>query len=138
MILLDNDVLIDIALDRHPHSEPASELLDIIESGAETACIAWHSVSNLYYLVSPTRGRMSTRDFIVELTQFVGVAMTDTEGIRYAAGLPMADFEDAMQVAAAYACGARYIVTRNIRDYQHSPIPAVDPQNALAELIQES
>ena len=101
MILLDNDVLIDIALDRHPHSEPASELLDIIESGSETACIAWHSVSNLYYLVAPTRGGVSTRDLIIELTRFVGVAMTDTEGIRYAAGLPMADFEDAMQVPAA-------------------------------------
>lgn len=135
MILLDNDVLIDIALDRHPHSRLASELLDIIESGVETACIAWHSVSNLYYLVAPTRGGMSTRDFIVELTRFVGVAMTDTEGIRYAAGLPMADFEDAMQVAAARACGARCIVTRNIRDYARSPIPAVSPQEALAELV---
>ena len=28
MILLDTDVLIDVALDRRPHSEPASELLD--------------------------------------------------------------------------------------------------------------
>ena len=63
--------------------------------------------------------------------------MTDTEGIRYAAALPMADFEDAMQVAAARACGARYIVTRNIRDYQHSPIRAASPQEALAELIQD-
>jgi len=134
MILLDNDVLSDIALDRHPHSGPASELLDMIERGAETACIAWHSVSNLYYLVSPTRGSMSTRDFIVELTQFVEVAMTDTEGIRYAVSLPMTDFEDAMQVAAARACGARYIVTRNIRDYENSPIPAVSLQDALAEL----
>ena len=33
MMLIDNDVLIDIALDRSPHSEPASKLLDIIESG---------------------------------------------------------------------------------------------------------
>ena len=135
MILLDNDVLIDIALDRYPHSEPASELLNIIESGSETACIAWHSVSNLYYIVAPTRGGISTREFIVELTRFVGVAMTDTEGIRYAAGLQMADFEDAMQVAAARACGARFIVTRNIRDYQHSPIRAISPQEALAELV---
>lgn len=135
MILLDNDVLIDIALDRHPHSVPAAELLDAIESGMDTACIAWHSVSNLFYLVSPTRGGMRTRDFIVELTRFVGVAATDTDGIRYAAALPMSDFEDAMQVAAARACRARCIVTRNIRDYERSPIPAVSPQEALADLV---
>ena len=135
MIFLDTDVLVDIALDRHPHSEAASELLDRIEHGAEAAYIAWHSVSNLYYLIAPTFGSVSARDFIVELTRFVSVATTDTEGIHYAAGLPMADFEDAMQVAAARACGARYIVTRNIRDYERSPIRAVDPQQALGELF---
>jgi len=131
MILLDTDVLIDVALDRHPHAGPASELLDRIEHGAENACIAWHTVSNFYYIVAPSRGGMSARDFIVELTRFVAVATTGTEAIRYAAELPMADFEDAMQVAAARACGARHIVTRNVRDYARSPIRAVDPQTAL-------
>ena len=135
MILLDTDVLIDVALDRHPHSGPSSELLDQIEQGAESAYIAWHSVSNLYYIVAPARGGLSARDFIVELTRFVEVATTDTEAIRYAAGLPMGDFEDAMQVAAARACGARHIVTRNVRDYERSPIRAIDPQEALTELF---
>ncbi|MCY4109458.1 MAG: PIN domain-containing protein [Chloroflexi bacterium] len=135
MILLDIDVLIDVALDRRPHSDPASELLDRIEHGAEAAFIAWHSVSNLYYLVAPALGGVTARDFIVELTRFVAVASTDTESIHYAAGLPMPDFEDAMQVAAARACGARRIVTRNVADYERSPIPAVDPQQALSGLF---
>ena len=135
MILLDTDVLIDVALDRHPHSEAASELLDRIENGAEAAYIAWHSVSNFYYLVAPALGGANALNFIVELTRFVGVATTDAEGIRYAAGLPMTDFEDAMQVAAARACGARQIVTRNVRDYEHSPIRAVEPREALTGLF---
>ena len=131
MILLDTDVLIDIALDRMPHSEAAFELLDRIERGVEPASIAWHSISNLYYIVNPTRGDITTRDFIRELTEFVQVAETDTESIRYATQLPMADFEDAMQVAAARACNAQFIVTRNTRDYQRSPIPAITPQQHL-------
>ena len=135
MILLDTDVLIDVALDRHPYSGPASQILDRVEHGAESACIAWHSVSNLYYLIAPSRGGVSARYFIMELTRFVAVAATDTEAVRYAAGLPMPDFEDAMQVAAARACGARTIVTRNVRDYERSPIPGVSPQEALTGLF---
>ena len=135
MILLDTDVLIDVALDRPPHSGPAAELLDRIEHGAETAYIAWHSVSNLYYVITPALGGVSARDFIVELTRFVAVASTNTESIRYAAGLPMTDFEDAMQVAAARACGARHIVTRNVKDYELSPVRAVHPQEALSGLF---
>ncbi len=135
MMLLDTDMLIDVALDRHPHSGPASELLDRIEHGAESAYIAWHTVSNLYYIVAPSRGGVSTRDFIVELTRFVAVATTDTEAVRWAAELPVADFEDAMQIAAARACGARHIVTRNVRDYERSPIRAISPQEALSGLF---
>lgn len=135
MILLDTDVLIDVALDRRPHADPAAQLVDRIEHGAEAAFIAWHSVANFYYLVAPALGGVNARDFIVELTRFVAVATTDTAGIRYAAGLPMADFEDAMQVAAARACGARLIVTRNVKDYERSPIRAVAPPEALRELF---
>ena len=135
MILLDTDVLVDVALDRLPHAEPAAELLDRIEHGAHSACIAWHSVSNLYYLVAPSTGEVSTRDFVADLTRIVTVAAADTDAIRYAAELPMPYFEDAMQVAAARACGARHIVTRNIEDYQLSPIRAVTPQEALEELL---
>jgi len=133
-MLLDTDVLIDLALDRHPHAEATAELLDRIEHSTLTAFIAWHTVSNFYYLVSPSRGRTDTRDFIVELTRFVSVVSTGTEALHYAAALPMGDFEDAMQVAAARACGARYIVTRNVKDYHRSPVPAVRPQHALEEL----
>ena len=64
----------------------------------------------------------------------MAVATTGTEALRSAAALPMADFEDAMQVAAAQACGARYIVTRNVRDHKRSPIRAITPHDALDEL----
>ena len=135
MILLDCGVLIDVALDRRPHSGPASELLDRIEHSGEGVCIAWHTVSNFYYIVAHASSAASSRDFVDELTRLVSVASTDTEAIRYPAGLPMADFEDAMQVAVARTCGARHIVTRNVKDYARSPIPAIDPQTALSGLL---
>ena len=78
MILLDTDVLIDIALDRRPHAAPSSELLDRVERGARRAFVAWHTLSNFYYLVTPAHGDTDTRDFIAELIRFVAVAPADT------------------------------------------------------------
>jgi len=46
----------------------------------------------------------------------------------------MADFEDAMQVAAAAACRAEVIATRNLRDFARSPIRAASPERLLREL----
>ena len=134
-MLLDTDVLIDVALDRHPHSERSSELIDRVEREARRAFVAWHTLSNFYYLVTPVQGDADARDFIAELVRFVAVAPADTQALRYAVSLPMADFEDAMQVAAARACGARYIVTRNVRDFARSPVPAITPGEALAQLF---
>ena len=134
-MLLDTDVLIDVALDRRPHSGPSSELLDRVERGGRRAFVAWHTLSNFHYLVTPARGVADTRDFIAELVRFVAVAPADTAALRYALSLPMADFEDAMQVAAARACGARHIVTRNVKDFARSPIPATTPRKALTQLF---
>ena len=134
-MLLDTDVLLDVALDRQPHADAAAEILDRLERGRERAFIAWHTVSNFYYLVAPSRGGPGARDFILDLTRFVAVAETDTSAVRYAAELPMHDFEDALQVAAARACGARHIVTRNVRDFDRSPIPALTPAEALTEMF---
>ena len=135
MILIDTDVLIDVALDRQPFSDAASELLDRLQTGPKRAFVAWHSLSNFYYLVTPARGGSDARDFITELIRFVEVADCGTDAIGFAAGLGMEDFEDAMQVAAARACGARFIVTRNARDFRRSPIPAIRPLEALESLF---
>ena len=129
-ILLDTDVLIDVALDRQPHGQPASDLLDEIERGRVTGYFSWHTASNFYYLVSPRRGNKDAKLFLVELMRFVAVAPASTRSLQYGASLEMKDFEDAM------ACGAEVIATRNLRDYRNSPIRAVDAQDLLA-LIRE-
>ena len=134
MILLDTDVLIDFALGRTPHAQDAAELLAHLERRPRMAFVAWHSLSNFYYLVRPTRGAGAAKDFLVDLTRFVTVAPADTEALHFAAGLPLSDFEDALQVAAARACGASVIATRNVRDFRRSPIPARTPKALLKKL----
>ena len=135
MILVDSDVLIDDALDRYPHSVDSKEFLERVEQTQGYVYIAWHTASNVYYIVARRGGDEFARRFIRRLLGFVDIATTTTEGLHYALELNMRDFEDAMQVAAAQACGAEYIVTRNIQDFVNSPIQAIEPQQALAELF---
>ncbi len=135
-LLLDTDVLIDLALDREPFAEPAAALFEILERRPGFAWIAWHTASSFYYLVAPERGPAGARRFLAELTEFVGVAETTTESLRTATGLALRDFEDAMQVAAALACGAELIVTRDLKEYSASPVPAMSPERAVARLAE--
>jgi len=133
-VLLDADVLIDVALNRAPYVESAAALLDELERRPGTAFIAWHTISNFYNLVVPCRGRRGTREFLVDLTEFVDVAPGTVQGLRFAARLPLRDFEDALQVAAALACGAEVIATRDLRDYAKAPVRAAAPEVVLRAL----
>ena len=134
ILLIDTDILIDFALDRRPHAAAAGELLDALERRQATGFVAWHSVANFHCLVVSKRGSSTTKAFLLDLLRFVQVAPASTDSVRYAASLPMRDFEDALQVAAAVACGANTIATRNVRDYARAPVRATTPTVLLKEL----
>ena len=53
-------------------------------------------------------------------------SLTEKE-LRGAAGLDFSDYEDAIQAATAQRAGADFIVTRNKKDFIHSPVPAISP-----------
>lgn len=131
MILLDTDVILDVALAREPHVEASAALLHLLEVRHRRAFVAWHTLSNLWYLLRPRRGREPVRRFLEELTALAAVAPAGTDDFLWAVSLPMTDLEDAMQVAAARACGAEHIATRNVADFQASPVPARTPAELL-------
>ena len=134
ILLVDTDVLIDLALDRRPYATAAAELLEGLERRQANGFIAWHSVANFYSLVGAKQNHAAAKAFLLDLLRFVQVAPASTESVRYAAALPMRDFEDALQVAAAVACGATIIATRNVRDYARSPVRAATPTALVKEL----
>ena len=134
IVLLDTDVLIDIALDRTPHAEAATKLLEGLENRHGKGFVAWHSLSNFYYLVSPLKGTYQTRDYLDDLIQFIDIAPATRECFHAACQMPMKDFEDAMQVGAAIACGADVIATRNVRDYVRAPMKVASPMMLIKEL----
>lgn len=133
IVLVDTGILIDVALGRRPHDAAAGELLDALERRQAAGFVTWHSVANFHYLVVSKHRPAATKAFLLDLLRFVQVAPTSTDSVRYAASLPMRDFEDALQVAAAVACGASRIATRNVRDYTRSPVRATTPSALLKE-----
>lgn len=126
-VLLDTDVLLDVGLGRVKFLTASAAVLRWAESEPGQAAVAWHSLSNISYLLRP-----NARPFIRDLLHFVEVPPTGTDAAKQATAFPMTDFEDAMQAAAALTFGAAYIVTRNATHYRQSPVPARSPAEFLA------
>jgi predicted nucleic acid-binding protein len=130
-LLIDINVLLDVALQR-PGAPASAQLL--AQCGRQhEAWLAWHSVATLAYLIERQQSAVSARDFIGGLLAWADVAQTSRADALVALTLPMTDFEDALQAAAAMACGAKFIVTRNERDFKVSPVPALTPEKFLGQ-----
>ncbi len=130
-ILIDCDILLDVALRREPHFEASAALLDWAERHPGRAAAAWHSLSNLHYLCDE-----GARLFIKDLVSFVEIPPVGTHHMRQALDLPMRDLEDAMLVVIALEFRAQAIATRNLKDYRHSPLRAVSPSELLRLLVE--
>ncbi len=122
-ILIDCDVLLDVAMKREPFYPPSALICNWAESHPGRAGVAWHSLSILAYL-----SEKDPRPFLADLLTFMRVAQVGHEHAEKALRFPMRDFEDALQTAAATAFGAAYIVTRNEKDFRASPVPCLSPK----------
>jgi predicted nucleic acid-binding protein len=120
-ILIDTDVLLDVALARAPHLAASAGVLRWAEAKG-TAAVSWHSLPNCAYLL-----KGGGRAFLQRLLRIVSVAAVGTPDARRALHLPMTDVEDAFQAAAALAWQADFIITRNARHFGRSPVPAITP-----------
>lgn len=131
-LLLDINILLDVVFER-PGQAASAEV--IAKSGSEEfeAWVAWHTLATLYYLVERQTTASQARSVIAGLLEWSQVAPTSQAAALQALDLPMKDFEDALQTAAALACGARFIVTRNQSDFTRSPVAAVTPEVLLAQ-----
>jgi predicted nucleic acid-binding protein len=133
-LLVDVSVVLDVLLDRAPHAEAASALWAAGERGVCRLVLAAHGITTIFDLASRQRDAKFARAVVADLLAIFEVAGVDDAVLRRALSLPMDDFEDAVAAAAAVDAGAEAIVTRNLRDFEASPVPALDPATALALL----
>jgi predicted nucleic acid-binding protein len=132
-VLLDTNVILDIAL-RRPHLFDGSKrALEKCEHEGHELSVSWHTLSNIFYILRRDRGGTKTAEFIRQLLTFSSVAPVNHESALRALDYQLNDFEDALQLTAAEGCGADLILTRNKADFGASPSVAVLTPEEFAE-----
>ncbi|MDX1414687.1 MAG: PIN domain-containing protein [Candidatus Promineifilaceae bacterium] len=133
-VLVDLNVIIDVMQNRQPFYEDSASVVDAVVRGEVVGCLAAHSVTTLFYVISRTRNRETAVQAVTSLLESFAVAKVDDMIIHEALSLGWKDFEDAVQMASAGAEGVDYLITRNIKDFQSGPVPVIQPAAFLALL----
>lgn len=114
--------------DRDPWAEDSSRVLDWAKQNPMQGSVAWHSLANLFYITN------ISREFAMELTSFLIIPAAGTMEFHAAMKLNVPDPEDSMQISSAILHDADFLITRNLRHYRNSPIPALSPKAFLKQL----
>ena len=131
-LLIDINVILDVAGERQPHWGPSQSVLTEIEKKRAHGFVSATGYPILYYLLKKQIGAGDAREFLSILTELLSIVPVDKAVLERAMSLGIEDYEDAIQVACAGVCRAEFIVTRDVHGYKRSPIKAVTPSEYLA------
>ena len=129
--LFDTDVVLDLLLDRKPFAEAAAFLFSKAEDGEIQGYVSATTVTTIYYLASKTIGTNKAKWATRKLLSFLEVASVDRAVVEGALEGKYKDFEDGVVAEATRQIRANIIITRNVRDYKTSPVPAQSPDETL-------
>ncbi len=129
-VLLDTNVIVDVALERQPYFSDSETVLSFVELGQMEGYISASTFSDLYYIIRKEKGRNLALEFLREIATFCQVATVDRAVISIALTANFRDFEDAIQHSTAVVNHLDAIVTRNPQDF-----PVVTPRIITPTLL---
>ena len=132
-VLIDTNVVLDIALNRRPFVEHAALLWRLAEQEEITACLSNTSITDLFYIINKHAGQEKARAFIADVLDTFRLVDIDQEGFREALDSGMKDFEDAVQYVICTRNGCDVLVTRNKSDYGGRP-NVLDPTEFIERI----
>ena len=130
-ILVDLNIILDYLEDRNG-SEKARELFAKCFQGELKGYVCAHEITTLAYFLGKNRKkRTETMKIISRILQIFDIIEINKAILEKAALSNITDFEDAVIVESAKIKKIDYIITRNIKDFKLSQIPAMLPEEYL-------
>lgn len=132
--LLDTNIVLDLIGKREPFVNSAIHIFALAEKEKLKLYISPHSLVTIYYLLSRDKGSKSASKLLEKLLGRLHIAPIDETVVRRTFTYGFQDWEDALVASAAQGARLDGVITRNVKDFKKSPLPALLPDEVLARL----
>lgn len=133
-ILIDTNIVLDIALERQGFYQVSKELIEISYLNSVPTFVTSSSVTDIYYLLKKKKGHLHTIDFLKNFFLITDIAGVDKDTIFEALNSEIKDFEDAVQIETAKQNEISTIITRNKKDFINSGLSIYSPFEYIEKL----
>ncbi len=126
-ILIDTNVILDVLCNRHDFVDDSLKVFKYCEANQITGYISALSIPNIVYIMRKELDSEKIKEILTTLTSIFTVVDLRESDLLKAADMDFSDYEDALQSVCAARAKVNFIVTRNIKDFKNSIIPAIKP-----------
>jgi predicted nucleic acid-binding protein len=129
--LIDTNVIMDVLLARQPHFEFSQKCAKICGERI-IGCLTATQTKDIFYFLEKSKTPVGeAKRMIKELSaEFVILDILAVD-VQSALISGMSDYEDALIAHCAARSGIDYIITRNVKDFDASPVDAISPKDFL-------
>ena len=131
-ILFDTNVVIDILTNRQPFCNDSINTYKKAIGRGDKIYVSTVSVADVMYITKSTfSDKKQQLQKVLNFINTLKIAKISSKDLYFAFTGTMPDFEDSLQAYCAKRYHLDYIITRNIKDFQLSPVKAITPIDFL-------
>jgi predicted nucleic acid-binding protein len=130
-VLIDTNIVLDLLLDRSPHSEYAAKLFALVETGEVTGYVCATAVTTVHYLACKDSGKRKAKSHLSKLLSLVEIAPVGRAVLESAMKSKISDYEDAVVCEAALLVDADAVITRDRKHFKNAPLPVYSSQEIV-------
>jgi len=127
-VLIDTNVILDYVLKREPFAQDALDCIERLIISKARVWLTASTITDIYYVTKRAlHDGAAAKSVIAKLLNAFMVTGVDKADCIKALDLDMEDYEDALVCVCAGKVKAEYIITRNIKHFNSSSVPAIVP-----------
>ena len=135
VLLIDANIVLDVLMNRQPYYENSRLIWKMCLRKQAEGYISALTFANIAYVMRKQLTPERRKYLLGALSSLFRFEELSYDDLRTAANMKWRDFEDAVQSSTASRINADYIITRNTKDYQDSPIPAITPEEYFTNIF---
>lgn len=133
-LFVDTNIVLDHVGRREPFYQLSRKVLLLGVVGEARTFINTNMLADMIYLLRKDYGSAGAQRLVRENLSFLQVVGVSPDDASMALKAEWSDFEDCLVARCAEKVQADFIVTRNVKDFSRSMVPAISPADLFAEL----
>jgi predicted nucleic acid-binding protein len=132
-LFVDTNIVIDLLSRREPYYDEAATLFSLADKDQVELSISSLTIANTSYVLLGQMDSAKAKSILRKLRLIVKILPLDDKIVGLALNdEAFSDFEDGLQYFTAIENGQETIITRNLKDFKNSKLPAITAKQFIA------